>query len=88
MAKSPRAALQRQAAIAAFARSHQVLVNVPQQAPIIERAPESRNSKFGCARLRPSIAVPAKTDLQSIIAALRMHTIVACAGFSLKLRIR
>jgi len=37
IAKSPRAALQRQAAIAAVARAHQVLVNAPPQAPIIER---------------------------------------------------
>ena len=46
MAKSPRAALQRQAAITAFARAHQVLVNAPQQAPIIERAPASRVRKL------------------------------------------
>jgi hypothetical protein len=38
IAKSPRAALQRQAAIAAVALAHQVLVNAPPQAPIIERA--------------------------------------------------
>jgi hypothetical protein len=38
LAKSPRAALQRQAAIAAVALAHQVLVNAPPQAPIIERA--------------------------------------------------
>lgn len=38
IAKSPRAALQRQAAIAAVARADQVLVNAPLQAPIIERA--------------------------------------------------
>jgi hypothetical protein len=38
MAKSPRGALQRQAAIAAVARADQVLVNAPLQAPITERA--------------------------------------------------
>jgi hypothetical protein len=38
IAKSPRAVLQRQAAIAAVALTHQVLVNAPPQAPIIERA--------------------------------------------------
>lgn len=37
LAKSPRAALQRQAAIAAVARSDRVLVNAPPQAPMIER---------------------------------------------------
>ena len=38
MAKSPRAALQRQAAIAVVGRADQVLVNAPLQAPITERA--------------------------------------------------
>jgi hypothetical protein len=38
LAKSPRGALQRQAAIAAVARADQVLVNAPLQAPITERA--------------------------------------------------
>jgi len=50
MAKSPRAALQRQAAIAAVARAHQVLVNAPLQAPTVERAPCGLCEQIGFAR--------------------------------------
>jgi hypothetical protein len=60
MPKSPRAALQRQAAIAAVARAHQVLVNAPPQAPIIERAPACE--QIGSALLWPSVAVPTETS--------------------------
>jgi hypothetical protein len=62
MAKSPRAALQRQAAIAAVARAHQVLVNAPLQAPIIERAPCGSCEQIGSASLWPSVAVPTETS--------------------------
>ena len=103
LAKSPRAALLRQAAIAAVARADRVLVNAPLQAPNIERpagplsdwlrplsssvaVPTDPSAIRACPVARPT--VPAKTDRQSIIAALRMHTMVAWAGFSLRLRIR
>src|SRR3984957_8672550 len=62
LAKSSRAAPRRQAAIAAVAGAHQVLVNALIQAPSLERRPRGSGEHISSTGLWPSVAVSTRTS--------------------------
>jgi hypothetical protein len=74
--------------IKAIQKKSPVLENLTAQDIVTEALPARASGGPGSLQKAGAFEVDLPQRLQSIIAALRMHTMVACAGFSLRLRIR